>query len=191
MSTNVTKLPQDKTPAQRARIKLYEQFGVVFLLNAILAGYVLFSSQASGSKPNWSVVIIAAIAQGLIALFNVVEKYFTANSQPLYSALFAAARQEVASKAPPVQYSTTDQALQQSVNAAFQPTYMTSGNALTYTPVTASQSAAIPSSLSPVRLQPMPATTTPVAPVSVPNVPPQGAVLSNTVPQIAAVQAQQ
>lgn len=191
MSTNISNLPQDKTPAQRARIKLYEQFGVVFLLNAILAGHVLFSSQSSGSKPNWSVVIIAAIAQGLIALFNVVEKYFSANSQPLYSALFDAARQEVASKAPPVQYSATDQALQQSVNAAFQPTYTTLPQSATYTVYTPAQSAVVPSSLKPTVLQPLPADSTPVVPVSVPNTPPVGATLLNTIPQIAAVQTQQ
>lgn len=190
MSTNISNLPQDKTPAQRARLKLYEQFGVVFLLNAILAGYVLFSSQASGSKPNWSVVIIAAISQGLIALFNVLEKYFSANGQPLYSAFIEAGRQEVLSKAPPVSYNATDQALQQSMNAAFQPTYTTSGNALTYTPVVTPQSAAIPSSLKSVQLQPMPVDSASVAPMSVPNVPPVGATLLSTIPQMPTVQAQ-
>lgn len=55
----------------------------------------------------------------------------------------------------------------------------------------APQSAAVPSSLKPVQLQPIPADSTPVAPVSVPNVPPANAVLSGTIPAMPVVQPQQ
>lgn len=179
MSTQLTQLPPDKTPAQRARIKLYEQFGVVFLVNAALAAYVLLSSQATGAAPNWLIVIVAAIAQGVLALFNALEKYFSANNQPLYSAMFDAARQEVASKAPSVTYNASQQALQQSANAAFAPTY-TYNSASPYAVVTPSQSASTPSSLKPTTLVP--------APAPAPNTPPANASLSTTVPGMPAVQ---
>lgn len=185
MSTNITRLPQDKTPAQRAQIKLWEQFGLVFLINAALAGYVLFSSYATGQKPNWTVVIVVAIAQGIVALFNSLEKYFAAKNEPLFSALVEAGRQEVLAKAPSVPYSATDQALQAAANAAFQPTY----NAPTIS-VMPAQSTAVPPALSPVRLQPMPADSTPVVPQSVPNVPPPNAVTTSTVPGMPAMQVQ-
>jgi hypothetical protein len=187
MSTNVTKLPQDKTPAQRAKIKLVEQFAVVFLANALLAGYVLFSSQATGQPANWWVVIIAAIGQGILALFNVLEKYFSANNEPLFSALFEAGRQEILQRAPTVQYTATDQMLQQSMNAAFQPSYAppiaSVPSVLTQVP----QSTATPSALTPVRLQPIPADSTPVVAQSVPNVAPANAALSSTIPAMPVV----
>lgn len=184
MSTNITQLPQDKTPAQRAQIKLWEQFGLVFLINAALAGYVLFSSYATGQKPNWTVVIVVAIAQGVVALFNALEKYFAAKNEPLFSALVEAGRQEVLAKAPPVPYSATDQALQQAANAAFQPTYTYSASAMP-------QSGVVPSSLRPTVLQPIPDTSAPVAPVSVPNVAPANAVPLSTIPAMPIVQLQQ
>jgi hypothetical protein len=185
MSTNISQLPQDKTPAQRAQIKLWEQFGVVFFVNAGLAAYVLLSSYGTGQKPNWAIVIIAALAQGVIAAFNVAEKYFSAKNEPLYSAFVEAGRQEVLAKAPPVPYSPTDQALLQAANAAFQPTY-------TYNaPVMPAQSAVVPSSLRPTVLTPIPATPTPVVPPSVPNVPPDGAMLSGTIPAMPVVNPQQ
>lgn len=179
MSTNISQLPSDKTPAQRAQIKLYEQFALVFLVNAALAAYVLLSSYTTGQRPNWAVVIIAAVAQGVIALFNVLEKYFSAKNEPLYSAFVEAGRQEVLAKASPVPYSTTDQALQQAANAALDPSQW-------YTPV----ANATPSSLRPTTLQPIPADSTPVAPVT-PNVPPADAVLSGTIPAMPIVQPQQ
>lgn len=58
-------------------------------------------------------------------------------------------------------------------------------------PVQASQNAATPSSLKPTVLQPLPVDSTPVAPVSVPNVAPVGATLLSTIPQMPTVQAQQ
>ncbi len=180
MSTNVNNLPSDKTPAQRAQLKLYEQFGLIFLVNAALAAYVLLSSYGTGQRPNWAIVIIAAVAQGVIASFNVAEKYFSAKNEPLYSAFVEAGRQEVLAKAPPVPYSATDQALLQAANAAFTPTY-------TYNVPVLPQSAAVQSSLRPVALQTIPADNTPVQPVSVPNVPPADAVLSGTIPAMPVV----
>ena len=184
MSTNINQLPQDKTPAQRAQIKLIEQFALVFVINAALAGYVLWTSYAARSKPDWTIVIIVAVAQGLIALFNALEKYFSAKNEPLFSALFEAARQEVQAKAPQVSYSASDQALQQSLNAAFYPAYPVP--AQTATPIVAPQNASVPSSLKPVTLQPMPAESTPVV-VPTPNLPPAGAVTTNTVPGMPVV----
>lgn len=179
MSTKITQLPQDKTPAQRARIKLIEQFALVFFINAVLAGYVLFSSYATGARPNWTVVVIAAVAQGLLALFNVIEKYFSANNEPLFSALFDAAKQEVQAKAPPVPYSPMDLSFQQAANAAFQPTY------------TMPAQAPVPSSLRPVTLQPILGTSTSMATVSVPNIAPANAVPLTTIPAMPVVQPQQ
>lgn len=190
MSTNISNLPQDKTPAQRAQIKLYEQFALVFLVNATLAAYVLLSSYTTGQRPNWLVVIIAAVAQGVIALFNVLEKYFSAKNEPLFSALVEAGRQEVLAKAPPVPYSANDQALQQAANTAFDPSqwYAPIANA-TPMPMPA-QNAVVPSSLRPTVLQPIPADTPSVAPVSVPNVPPPNAVTTATVPGMPVVTPQ-
>lgn len=192
MSTNISQLPQDKTPAQRAQIKLWEQFGAVFLFNAALAALVLYSSYASQQSPNWLILIVAASAQGVLALFNVLEKYFSANNQPLYSALFEAARQEVQVKAPQVQYSASDQALQQSINAALYPASPVPAQSvapMASTPVVASQSTSIPSSLKPVTLQPMLAENTPVVPPT-PNLPPPGTMTTNTVPGIPIPQPQ-
>lgn len=185
MSTQVSKLPQDKTPAQRARLKLYEQFGLVFLANAVLAGYVLISSQAAGKTPNWSVVIVTAVAQGLLALFNVLEKYFSANNEPLFSALFDAARQEVANKAPTVTYSANDQTLQQAVNAVLQPVPVTAPQASQ--PV---QNAVVKpqwmQDLSKQNATPVSAPTPQVAPT---NAPPANAQLLTTLPTLPSVQA--
>lgn len=187
MSTQPTKLPTDKTPVQRAQIKLWEQFAAVFLFNAALAALVLYSSYASQQSPNWLILAVAASAQGILALFNVLEKYFSANNQPLYSAMFDAARQEVAIKAPQVAYSTTDQALQQAANAAFSPQY--SSTQYSQPAYTASQSTPVPSSLSKVTLQPLPAQSTPVV-ASTPNVAPAGSVPLTTIPAMPVVQAQ-
>lgn len=72
--------------------------------------------------------------------------------------------------------------------SAWLTTHMQTHN--TMVPAMPVQSASTPSSLRPVTLQPMSATNPPVAPVT-PNLPPSGAPLFSTVPEMPSVQAQQ
>jgi hypothetical protein len=121
-----TPIPADKSPAQRAQLKLYEQLAAVFLLNAAIAALTLYASYASSSAPNWTVFFTSITATGLLALFNTLEKYFSAKNEPLFSDLVEAGRQEVLSRIPPVQLSAQDQALQTAVNTVLQPTNIAS-----------------------------------------------------------------
>lgn len=184
MSIQPNKLPQDKTAAERALRKLIVHFAFIAVFNAALAALVLYDN---GHIVSWSMFWISVISQGVLALATALVKYYQASGQTSLSVMFDAIRQEAQAKAPPIQYSTNDLALQQAFNTALQPQYAYQ------TPAYAmpTQSATTPASLKPVQLQPMPASSMPVAPVIVPNTPPANAMLLSTVPEMPAIQAQQ
>jgi hypothetical protein len=127
-------MPVDKTPIQRAQIKFYEQLAAVFVFNAVLAGYTIISANAAGTQINWTIVIVAALAQGALALGNVLEKYFSAKNEPLLSSLVEAGRQEMLSRVPPAALTPQDQALSAAVTAALQPTTVTTTTTNAYIP---------------------------------------------------------
>jgi hypothetical protein len=121
MQSVPTPMPTDKSPMQRAQLKLYEQLAAVFVLNALIAALTLYASYASATAPNWTYFFTSVTATGLVALFNTLEKYFSAKNEPLYSQLVEAGRQEVLARVPAVPLSAQDQALQQAVNTVLQP----------------------------------------------------------------------
>jgi hypothetical protein len=180
----IIKLPVDLTPAQRARIKVYEQFVIIALFNGLLAGLVYISNQQVIS---WSTVAIVVIAQAALALLNAVQKYWTANNQQPLSVLFGLIRQqaeaEIATRTPEVKYTPAQQAIQQAVNDLLFKQFDASPNAA----ATAAKPATISASQSDLTPQTAPAPTTP-APAA-PEYPgiPDDAELLNSIPNLPAV----
>lgn len=111
-------IPVDKTPAERARIKLIEYIAIIVLFNAVLALYVL----TTGNKGpvNWPLVAVSAVSQGVLAGIAALEKYLKASGQPLLSDLLEQARQEGVKSVPSVTYTPDEDKLRQTVESVVQ-----------------------------------------------------------------------
>lgn len=113
------KLPEDLTPAERARLKLYSHFAIIAIVNGVLAGFALLTS---GAVIGWQTILACVISQAGLALLDGLKKYYSASGELPLSTMLDLARQEVAAKAPPAPaYTPNELALQQSFN-----TYMAS-----------------------------------------------------------------
>jgi hypothetical protein len=184
---NPIKLPVDLTAAQRAKIKVYEQFIIIALFNGLLAGLVYISNQ---DVISWSTVGIVVIAQAALALLNAVQKYWTATNQQPLSALFSLvyqqAQAEVTTRTPEVKYTPAQQAISQAVNDLLFKQFDASPNAA----ATAAKPATISASQSDLLPQtaPAPTATAPVV-AEYPGIP-EGVDLLNSIPNLPAVNPQ-
>jgi hypothetical protein len=178
-------IPKDLTPAQRAQLKLISHFAIIFVFNGVLAAVAYLSS---GKLIGWQTIIVAAVAQATLALLDSLKKYFTASGQLPISTLIELASAEIASKAPTVQYSTNEQALQSAVNNLF-------AQDISVQPTSAIKP--VTYSVTPADLKPNPTGIQAIAPVTLPtqqqqtNDPPVDAPRITTLPNIAAIQNQQ
>lgn len=111
-------IPVDKSPAERARIKLIEYIAIMVVFNAALAGFAIATN---GKGPiNWSTLAMSATAQGVLAGVAALSKYFKASGQPLLSDLLDQARDEGAKSAPSVALSVSQDQLRQTVEDVLQ-----------------------------------------------------------------------
>jgi hypothetical protein len=110
--------PTDLTAAQRAQAKLIIQLIFVGIFNGALAALVVFDGNHALS---WSTLLIAFLSQAFLAICTVAEKYFSAKGDIPLSTFFELARNEGAARAPVVQMTPTQQALQQSVDSLLIP----------------------------------------------------------------------
>lgn len=108
---------KDLTPAQRAAIKIWEQFIAIAFLNGILAGVAYLDSFKTIDV---KMLITVVLSQALLALCNVATKYLKASGQLPLSIMVSTAATEIASRAPatPV-YTPALQAAQTAVSDLF------------------------------------------------------------------------
>src|SRR5579859_7579246 len=105
----MTFLPKDLTPAQRAALKLASHFLLIFVFNALLAGYVWVSN---GAVFSWREVFLVVGAQAALAVLDAGKKYFTAQGDIPFSSLLELARLQLAQRAPQVAYTPAQQTFQ-------------------------------------------------------------------------------
>lgn len=195
---------KDMTPAARARLKLYSHFAIIFVFNAVLAALVFFTNNSG--PINLYTLVVAVVAQGVLALVDSLKKFFTASGEPTISAMLDAARAEITKKAPPAPvYAAPVQDFAGYINNAFQPSTTGATAAPTVAPVNPAPAAPTYSAPAqpatsglataaaiarPAWLQDINRQSTP-APTSAPvqgNYPPPGIQFLNTIPNLAAIQ---
>lgn len=103
-------IPQDKTPIQRAQLKLISHFAIIGVTTAVLAALAYINGNSSGSI-DWGVLGIAIASQVILALLDAAKKYFAAQNEPSYADLMELARNEVAARSPEIKYTANEQAI--------------------------------------------------------------------------------
>lgn len=94
---NFSNFPKDLTPAQRAGIKLWEQFIIMAFLNGVIVGVGYLDSYKTITLPDLAIIIVS---QMLLAIASSATKYFKASGQQPLSLLVQTAAMEYAKTVP-------------------------------------------------------------------------------------------
>ena len=110
-------VPPDRTPAQRATMRLVEYVAIAVVLNMAIAGFALLTN---GQIIDWRSFIISVVGEGALVGVTVLSKYFKASGEIPLSVLLDAAKAEGQKDLPAVTYTQSQEAIKQAVSEALQ-----------------------------------------------------------------------
>lgn len=110
-------VPPDRTPVQRAGMRLAEYTAIVVVVNMAIAGFALLTN---GQIIDWHSFIISVIGEGGLVGITVLSKYFKASGEVPLSVLLDAAKAEGQKDLPHVTYTQSQEAIKQAVSEALQ-----------------------------------------------------------------------